>query len=166
MSSSRNLYFFFIAPLLALLLASCSSELIIQKDPAAPTAGDYKLTGVASYTINGVVSSAPVSGTLSVFVGENPQTYYFLEKVGTSQLGYLTTCVGEKFTVESIVDGTKYNNTWYYGRQNGSGTISAGRIEFDRYANTSSVSLISPNTGERISFTMPIQKHIHVIAIK
>lgn len=166
MSSSRNFYLSIIVPLLAVFLVSCSSELIVQKDPVAPIAGDYKLTGIASYTINGEVSSTPISGTLTVFMGEDYKTYYFIEKVGSNQLGYLTTCLGEKFTVAPALESTKYKGTTYFGTQSGSGTMQTNRIEIDRYANTNSVSIIAPTTGERIAYTMPIQKRVHVIAVK
>ncbi|GAB4043907.1 hypothetical protein GCM10028810_07990 [Spirosoma litoris] len=137
--------------------------MIVQKDPTAPRAGDYKLTGVTSYTINGVVSSAPVSGTLTVFVGEDSKTYYFLEKTSSYQIGYTVKCTGEKFIIGYAQESTKYGNTIYYGVQSGDGRIETNRIEINRYAKPNSVGIVSP-TGERIVYTMPIQKHVHIEA--
>ncbi|QMW06348.1 hypothetical protein [Spirosoma foliorum] len=151
---------------LSALLMSCENVLTIQKDPNAVTvAGEYKITGTTSYTINGNVSSAPVSGTLTVYAGEEEDTYYFREKTSSYTLAYQVTSAGTNCSVEPVQESTKYENTWYFGKQSGGGTITNGRIQLDRYANTNSVVLNAP-TGETIRYTMPISKHVHLEANK
>lgn len=151
--------------LLPLLLSSCKEEIVIQKDPGMLTAGDYSVTGTVSYTIAGEVSTTPVSGTLSVYTADRPDSYYFLEKLkGFSELGYRVNVSGAKISVESVYDKTKYKSTWYYGKQDGVGLIATKRVSLDRYANTNVTSITSPS-GEQIKYVMDIRKHISFTAV-
>ncbi|MFD2934401.1 hypothetical protein [Spirosoma flavum] len=167
MTISRNFCLALVLALLGWLLIGCNTEIIVQKDPTqAATVGDYKITGTVSYTINGIMSSSAISGTLTVFAGESPEACYFLEKLtGFNQLGYLATFAGQNFIVGTAQESTKYQSTTYYGMQNGNGKMSPNRIEVDRYANTNSVGLTSP-AGEHIGFYMAIRKHVHIVATK
>jgi hypothetical protein len=163
--STHRFAHLFLLLLLGILLMGCKEEIVVQKQLGFLAAGDYRLTGIVSYTIDGAISTVPIMGTLSVYASESPNSFYFREKTNAYTIGYLTTRTGEAFTIENVLEETKYKSTTYYGRQNGEGKIGLNLLQIDRYANTNTVSLISP-IGERISYTFPIRKHISLIATK
>lgn len=147
------------------LCVSCSETISVQ--PIQTLAGDYMLTGTASYTIEGAVSSEPVSGTLSIFAGSASNYYYFLERTNKGRIGFLTTHANTRFSIESVQDNTRVGSTTYFGSldSNSKGTVEKDSIVYDRYANTENVGITAP-TGERITFSKKIRKHVHLVATK
>lgn len=148
-----------------ILCVSCSETITVQ--PIQTLAGDYVLTGTASYTIEGAVLSEPMSGTLSIFAGSSPNYYYFLERTNKGRIGFLTTHTNTHFTIESVQDNTRVGSTTYYGNldNNSKGIVEKDSIVYDRYANTDGVGIVSP-TGEQITFSKKIRKHVHLVATK
>jgi len=147
------------------LCVSCSETITVQ--PIQTLAGDYLITGTASYTIEGCVSSEPMSGTLSVFAGSSPNYYYFLERTNKGRISFLTTHTNTRFSIESVQDNTRVGSTTYFGNldSNSKGTAEKDSIVYDRYANTENVGITAP-TGERITFSKKIRKHVHLVATK
>ncbi len=133
--------------------------------PADPIPGEYKLSGTVSYTIDGAVSSDPLSGTLSVYAGNTPGTYYFLERYQSTELGYLTNHNSSTFTVQGVPDYTLYRDVKYYGYQSGSGTVSGGTIKYERYADTNSPTHIAP-TNNTTYYSKSIRKRVILTANK
>ncbi|MCK8493763.1 hypothetical protein M0L20_17990 [Spirosoma sp. RP8] len=135
--------------------------------PMQGLTGDYRLTGTASYTIEGAISSEPVSGTLSIFAGSSPQYYYFLERTNKGRIGFLTTHTNTRFSIESVQDYTRVGSATYFGYldNNSQGTVENDSIVYDRYADTENVGITSP-TGERITFSKKIRKHVHLVATR
>ncbi|GAB3754653.1 hypothetical protein [Spirosoma pomorum] len=128
-------------------------------------AGEYAITGTASYTIDGAVSRAPLSGTLSVYAGNDANTYYFLERYGTTELGYLISYTNNNFTVQEVPDYSYYNSVKYFGYQKGGGTLATNKITIDRSAATNTTTYIAP-TGQVSYGTKNITKRVLITATK
>lgn len=145
--------------------ASCKEMVTMQ--PMQGLTGDYRLTGTASYTIEGAISSEPISGTLSVFAGSSPQYYYFLERTNKGRIGFLTTHTNSHFSIESVQDKTQVGSTTYFGNLDSysQGTVVNDSVVYDRYANTENVGITSP-TGEWITFSKKVRKHVHLVATR
>lgn len=151
------------------VLGACKESVIVQNlpDNALIKAGDYKLTGITSYTIEGVTSSEPVSGTLTVFTGPEGQ-YYFLERIaGRSPIGFQVQVNNLNLFLQSVQDYTKVGSTTYYGNMDKgcTGKLDSESIVYDRYVNTDGTGLTTP-TGEQIRYTKKIRKHVHVLAAR
>lgn len=151
--------------IVGILCVSCGETITVQ--PVQTLAGDYALTGTVSYTIEGAVSSEPMSGTLSIFAGSSPSYYYFLERTNKGRIGFLTTHTNTHFAIESVLDNTRVGSTTYYGNldNNSKGIVEKDSIVYDRYANTENVGITAP-TGEQITFSKKIRKHVHLVATK
>jgi hypothetical protein len=128
-------------------------------------AGEYAITGTTSYTIDGTVSTAPLSGTLSVYAGNDPNSYYFLERYGTTELGYLAWHTSNNFTIQEVPDYSYYNSVKYYGYQKGGGTLATNKITVDRSAATNTTTYIAP-TGQVSYGTKNIAKRVLITATK
>lgn len=163
----RLVYYLWLVPL-SWLIMSCQDEIMVQQPaPAKTYAGDYKLTGTTSYTINGAISASPISGTLSVYATDTTNTYYFLERLTNSyQRGYLITLVDTTFTVEPVYDYNTYQYVNYYARQRGGGTFTNKHITLDRYVNTNAQIYVTPVSGDKTTYALPINKHVHLTATR
>jgi hypothetical protein len=151
------------------VLGACQESVIIQNlpDNALIKPGDYKLTGITSYTIEGVTSSEPLSGTLTVFTGPEGQ-YYFLERItGRSPIGFQVQVNNLSLLLQSVQDYTRVGNTTYYGLMDKGcvGNLEPESILYDRYANTDGTGLTAPS-GEQIRYSKKIRKHVHVVAAR
>ncbi|GAB3964298.1 hypothetical protein GCM10028806_01690 [Spirosoma terrae] len=160
---------YFLSILSLIIVSACKESVIVQNlpDNALIKPGDYKLTGATSYTIEGVTSSEPVSGTLTVFTGPEGQ-YYFLERIaGRSPIGFQVQVNNLNLLLQSVQDYTKVGNTAYYGWMDKgcTGKLESESIVYDRYANTEGIGLTTP-TGEQIRYTKKIRKHVHVVAAR
>lgn len=168
----KRLYFLvlFCVTLIGVLIA-CRETITVQPLPESAKSislvGDYTITGTTSYTIDGVTSSEPLSGTLSVFSDETGKRYFFSEKTKTSKINFLTNHSNGSFSIETVQDFAKVGNTTYYGNSdnNSKGTASKGSIQYNRYSYPQSVGLTSPD-GERITFSKKIRKYVNVVATK
>lgn len=155
--------------LLSLSLASLSLLLGCQKKetvtPVDPIPGEYQMTGVTSYTIDGVKSTVPLSGTLSVFAGNAQGQYYFIERYSATELGYMTYHKNGSFTVQEVPDYTYLNQVKYYGYQKGTGTTVTRTIKITRSANTNTSTYIAP-TGSSFNYTKDIKKESVITATR
>lgn len=151
--------------ILLCLLMNCQ-QTAIQAERPGISPGDYQVTGTASYTIEGAVSSQPIAGTLTVYKAKEGD-YFFDEKTDLGILNFQVVEQNLSFTIASVQDRTKVGYTTYFGSldKKSAGKVAGNVIEYDRFGTTSSVGIISP-TGEKTTYTKNIRKHVYVKAVK
>ncbi|WP_338868985.1 hypothetical protein WBJ53_18950 [Spirosoma sp. SC4-14] len=147
------------------LLMSCEQK-IVQTERPGISPGNYQITGTVSYTIEEAVSSQPIAGTLTVYKAKEGD-YFFNENTNLGILYFQVSEQNLSFSIASVQDRTKVGYTTYYGSldKSSSGKVVGNIIEYDRFVTTSSTGLTSP-TGEKITYTKNIRKHVYVKAVK
>jgi hypothetical protein len=128
-------------------------------------AGEYKTTAEATYTVDGKTVTQTATGILSVLAGNTPGTYYFVEKYPAYEQGYSIEYSNGAFTLASVADVVRYNNTEWYGYQSGSGTSTANKITFTK-ATDATTGVIRTTGGSDNYVSKPIKKRVTVTATK
>jgi hypothetical protein len=132
--------------------------------PVDPIPGEYQATATATYTIDGKTTTQTATGTLSVYAGNSPGSYYFVERYPSYEQGYLTTFSNDSFTLSTIADVVRYNNIEWYGYQNGSGKTSTGKLTFSKATDANSGLMRTGTLDTQVN--KPVQKRVSIVATK
>ncbi|GAB3999478.1 hypothetical protein GCM10028807_49800 [Spirosoma daeguense] len=98
--------------------------------------GDYQLSGTETTDVDGRVTPIPLNqGTLSVFAGTKPNTYFFWEQLGTREVGYFVKVNGTSFTIEPYYDQIFYDGNRWLALVNGTGSFEKGRVQISKSTN-------------------------------
>jgi hypothetical protein len=144
-------------------LSGCKKE--ADPTPLETIAGEYNLTATVIATVDGKTTVQTGTGTLSVFKGNTPGTYYFLEKYPSYQISYMTNHDGKAFKMEQTVDMVRYGNIEYYGYQNGTGNTDINKITINKVTNAGT-GVIRNQQGLEEYVTKAITRSVSIVATK
>lgn len=156
----------YLLPLLALLsfMSGCKKDPATPQPVAATIAGEYKTLATVTYVVDGKTTTESRNGTLSVFQGNTPNTYYFLEKYPAYEQGYSVTLMANTVAVDQFAETIRYDNIEWYAYQNGTGTVGTNRIDLIKTTNgATGVIRASPYD---IQVSKPMAKKVTVVATK